>query len=177
MFLFMHHRQEHRLQGHTKTRGAESSTAQENFLSMEYESLRREMDYLIDEIRKFEKWALALSGAFWAWSMTNLKSFESEHYLLLPAFHFTLVIFSCYRARELRSLLITMSAYIKDIEGWFNVPAHLGWERKYQELLTQGKLRFGTTGWFWTLMVLISLVIDIALGLSILSILTSIKSF
>lgn len=169
----MHHRQEYQPQNHAKTHGADFSTAQANFLAMEYESLRREMDYLIDEIRKFEKWALALSGAFWAWTMTNLESFESEHYLLLPAFHFTLIVFSCYRARELRSLLITMSEYIKDIERWFNVPGHLGWERKYQELLTHGRLRFGTTGWFWTLMVLISLIIDIVLGLSILSILTS----
>tara|TARA_Y100000815_G_C13253109_1_gene466338 strand:- start:258 stop:779 length:522 start_codon:yes stop_codon:yes gene_type:complete len=166
----MQHRQEHQPQNRAKKCGADFSTPQENFFAMEYESLRREMDYLIDEIRKFEKWALALSGAFWAWTMTHLESFQSEHYLLLPAFHFILIVFSCYRARELRSLLIKMSEYIIKIEGWYGVPDNLGWEREYQNLLKRGSLRFGTTGWFWTLMVLISLIIDIALGINILSI-------
>ncbi len=170
VLLPMLHRQANQNQNSTKTSGADFSTAQEKFLAMEYESLRREMDYLVDEIRKFEKWALALSGAFWAWTTANLESFESSHYLFLPAFHLTLVVFSCYRARELRLLLIKMSEYIVNIEKSFNIPSNLGWESKYQKLLHQSNLRFGSTGWFWTLMVLISLIIDIALGLNIVGI-------
>ena len=107
---------------------------QKEYFLQENSQLREEILENIKGINEAERYALIMSGAIWAWLVTQQWTLSFIIAVCIPALATGLL----YRKREALSDAIKEKAtYIKKIEGVFELKSTegeaLGWERRERE--------------------------------------------
>lgn len=96
-----------------------------DYLLSEYSSLRQEVLDTLKEVTTNEKAVLLFSGAYWAWTLTNLNNIK---YLDIVAWvPVVLSLLFTLRAFSLDKKFDTFHKYILNLESQFNLEG-LGWE-------------------------------------------------
>lgn len=102
----------------------------QQFLLQEFDQLREELLECVKETRLLERNALLISGAIWAWAITNKTQSVYPVLLLVPPL---IVFLSALRAWSLWKHIGNIAAYIQKVEKAFTLPDNLGWERAFAE--------------------------------------------
>ncbi len=109
------------------------SDTQKEFLISEYNSLREELLLDIQQITETEKYGLILSGAIWAWLLTQPWIPSLTIALLLPAL---ITKFMQFKRKRLAKAIGELAQYIYKIEEVFHIKetsgSLLGWEHRKQ---------------------------------------------
>ena len=126
------------------------------FLIKEYESLRKEIEWMLTDIRALERNVLVAVGVTWAWLFTN-KDLPGWVWLFPCLF----VALGCVRAVGMVRAFGHFRDYITKIESTFLPDKNPeGWEH-----FCNGKTGASTGSWiFWTLLVLTTLSVALARG-------------
>ena len=123
-----------------------------DFISKEYEALRREMDEAVKETRVLERYALLATGAIWSW-LIGTSGYELAKWL--PAF---IVGFLGFRALALTSHIDFLGKYFAKVEKAFPLPSGLGFEQQFEgSSVAERKRR--TAYWFWGVLLFFTVVI------------------
>ena len=91
------------------------------FLLAEYAELRHEILDALRQVPTNEKWALTISGVFWAWYASG------EYPAVIVCIPVVLVVLLFFRWRAIENKFSTFGAYIKKVEERFDLEG-LGWE-------------------------------------------------
>lgn len=120
------------------------------FLLAEYAHLRAEILDALRQVPANEKWALTISGVFWAWFA--LSQSKLPHPLIVVWFPAVLVAVLCLRWRAIEDKFTTFNEYVRQVEERFELDG-LGWEHhindagrhwfRKSERLTWGALVLG----------------------------------
>lgn len=95
------------------------------FLLTEYSQLRSEILETLCQVPANEKWALIISGVFWAWLGSDLSRAQQLQVMVwIPG---VLVFLLFLRWRALEDKFTAFNAYLRRVEDRFRLDG-LGWE-------------------------------------------------
>lgn len=103
------------------------------YLIAEYSALREEILDLCKQIPANEKWAIVVSGVFWAWFATNQQQMNELGWLVIWI-PLVLNIVLLLRAIALNSKFKIYNEYIKKVEHRFHLHRELGWENHVENV-------------------------------------------
>lgn len=107
------------------------------FLLAEYSALRDEVLDALKQVPANERWAVVVSGAFWAWFASDPQHFTFA--LPIAWLPTVLAILFCLRWRALEAKFDTFNSYLRKVEKSFDL-GELGWEQflNHTETTTDG---------------------------------------
>jgi hypothetical protein len=105
-------------------------TYQKNFYLKEYESLRKELEFLSNDLRNLEKYVIFSIAAIWSWLLTQTtpEGGVDIKYLKLAwrGIPLILSVFGIARAASLYVGIQKISTYLRGVENDFGI---IGWEK------------------------------------------------
>ncbi len=131
-------------------------SGKKDFLLKEYESLRKEIEWMLTDIRALERNVLVAVGVTWAWLFTH-KDLPGWAWLFPCLF----VALGCVRVVGMIRAFGHFREYITKIEGTFLAGQNpMGWEH-----FSQGRTGASSGSWiFWTLLIATTLLVAFVRG-------------
>lgn len=136
--------------------------AQLEFLKLEYESLRGELEQLSKELRETERYTIIVIAAVWVWLATNTESLPENSGLYFWWLPVLIVVFGFIRFLGVQQSLVKIAGYIaKCIEPEF-LGEKGGWENYLLVEPNRNKVRWWVSSYLiWCALFVASIFIAI----------------
>lgn len=115
-----------------------------DFLLAEYSHLRSEIQDAVQQVPANEKWALTISGVFWAWLGSDLS--RAEHLQIVVWIPAVIVFLLFLRWRAIEHKFTAYNTYLKKVEERFEVDG-LGWEHHIDDAGRHWFRHYGRITW------------------------------
>jgi hypothetical protein len=113
--------------------------ATKEFLLEEQKQRRLELSHLIKSIENDQRNAVVLTGAIWAWLLTNADKVSGPANLIVAVLPALVIAFLFYRYRGLSQAIQLVAEYTRRLELVFELPDGLGWETHVLHLRDDGR--------------------------------------
>ncbi len=133
------------------------NSTQNDLLIAEYNALRAENLQRIDQLATQSRHILVITGGIWAWLLTELTVVTTLAYWIPLAIA---VLFFANYYLTIKTIR-RVSAYLKHVTAYVELPAGLGWE---QYLQTHPLGHMSKWGWiFWCIVIMVNGVLPVYL--------------
>ena len=134
-----------------------------DFLKEEQKQRRQEIDFLIEKTESDQKSGLIITGAYWAWIITNGSKLLFPINIVAICIPTIIMAFFFFRYWSLHNSINGAAEYTLKVEELFDVPTGYGWETHIKDKRDNGQpnYMFRSTIIFWVALIFTNIILGI----------------